>query len=117
MWMIYFVYLKRKWCLLISTNNRLNTLHESITFTYELSGNELPFLDVKIKLVDKIESKLYKKKTDTDVVLKFSSIAPFKGKLSLVLWFLNRAKKLYSNILIYLGLKIKILLLFKRSYD
>ena len=37
-------------------HGRLNNLHKSITFTYELGGNELPFLDVKIKLADKIRS-------------------------------------------------------------
>ena len=81
--------------------DRLNNLHRSITFTYERGGNELPFLDVKIKLADKIESEVYKKETDTDVVLNFSSIAPLKWKRSLVLWFLNRAKKLSSNNTIY----------------
>ena len=66
-----------------------------------LGGDELPFLDVKVKLADKIESEVYKKKTDTDVVLKFSSTEPLKWKRSLVLWFLNRAKKLSSNNTIY----------------
>ena len=32
----------------------LNNLHRPITFAYELGGDELPFLDVKIKLADKI---------------------------------------------------------------
>ena len=36
-------------------HGRLNNLHKSITFTYELGGDELPFLDVKIKLADTIE--------------------------------------------------------------
>ena len=82
-------------------HGRLKNLHRSITFTYELGGDKLPLLDVKIKLADKIESKVYKKEVDTDVVLNFSSIAPLKWKRSLVLWFLNRAKKLSSNNTIY----------------
>ena len=66
-------------------HDRLNNLHRSITFTYERGGDELPFLDVKIKLADKIESEVYKKETDTGVVLNFSSTAPLKWKRSLVL--------------------------------
>ena len=31
-------------------HKKLNKLFKSINFTYELGGNELPFLDIKIKL-------------------------------------------------------------------
>ena len=34
----------RKDMMFINFFNRLNTLHKPITFTYELGGNELPFL-------------------------------------------------------------------------
>ena len=39
-------------------HDRLNNLNRSITFPYERGGDELPFLDVKIKLADKIESEV-----------------------------------------------------------
>ena len=57
---IYFRYVDDIFCIfrkdVMFSNfyNKLNTLHEPITFTFELGGNELPFLDVKIKLADKI---------------------------------------------------------------
>ena len=62
---IYFRYVNDIFCIFIkdvmfsSFYNRLYTLHESITFTYWLGGIELPFLDAKIKLVDKIEWEVY----------------------------------------------------------
>ena len=54
-------------------HKKLNKLHKSINFTYELGGKELPFLDINIKLTrEEIITKVHKKEIDTDVVLKFS---------------------------------------------
>ena len=51
-------------------NKKLNKLHKSTKFTFELGGNELPFLDVKINLTkDKVITKVHKKEFDTDFVL------------------------------------------------
>ena len=58
---------------------KLNNLHKSINFTYELGGNELPFLDFNIKLTrEEIITKIHKKQIDTDVILNFSAVAPTK---------------------------------------
>ena len=60
-------------------HKKLNKLHKSINFTYELGGNELPFLDVNIKLTrEEIITKVHKKEIDTDVILNFSAVAPTK---------------------------------------
>ena len=42
-------------------HKKLNKLHKSINFTYELGGNELPFLDINIKLKrEEITTKVHK---------------------------------------------------------
>ena len=81
---------------------KLNNLHKSINFTYELGGNELPFLDINIKLTrEEIITKIHKKQMDTDVILNFSAVAPTKWKRALILWFVNRARIIASTHEIY----------------
>ena len=82
--------------LTISTK-KLNKLHKSVKFTYELGGNELPFLVIKIKLTtEDIITKVYKKEIHTDVVLNVSAITQIKWEKALILWFLIRAKIIAS---------------------
>ena len=83
-------------------HKKLNKLHKSISFTYELGGNELPFLDINIKLKrEEITTKVHKKEIDTDVILNFSAVAPIKWKRALILWFVNRARIIASTHNIY----------------
>ena len=85
-----------------SFHKKLNKLHKSINITYKLGGNELPFLDIIIKLTtEKIITRVYRKKIDTDVILNFSAITPIKWKRALILWFMNRAKIIASTDTIY----------------
>ena len=43
-------------------HKKLNNLHKCINFTYELGGNELPFLDINIRLTkEEIVTKVHKK--------------------------------------------------------
>ena len=43
---------------------KLNKLHKSINFTHELGGNELPFLDISIRLTrEEIITKVHKNKS------------------------------------------------------
>ena len=83
-------------------HKKLNKLHKSIKFTYELGGNELPFLDINVKLTrEKVITKVHKKEIDTDVILNFSAVTPIKWKRALILWFLNRAKIIASTDAIF----------------
>ena len=83
-------------------NKKLNNLHKSINFTYELGGNELLFLDINIRLTkEEIVTKVHKKEIDTDVILNFSAVAPTSWKRALILWFMNRAKIIASTPKIY----------------
>ena len=94
----------RKDVLFNDFEERLNKLHKAIKFTHELGTqeNELPFLDIKVKLATgKIITKVHKKEIDTDVILNFSSVAPIKWKRALILWFLNRAKTISSSDALY----------------
>ena len=94
----------RKDVLFNDFEQKLNKLHKAIKFTHELATqeNELPFLDIKVKLATgKIITKVHKKEIDTDVILNFSSMAPIKWKRALILWFLNRAKTISSSDALY----------------
>ena len=77
----------------------LNNLHSNLQFTYEYGGREIPFLDTKVSLNNKsVSTTVFRKKTDTGVVLNYTAIAPSKWKKSLVKCFLHRAHLVCSDI-------------------
>lgn len=65
-------------------HDELNSLHSSITFTFESSDEELPFLDVLVKLDNgRISTDIYSKPTDTKSYLEFNSCHPRHTKLNI----------------------------------
>ena len=77
---------------------KLNTLHPNIKFTCEVGGTTMPFLDVQIQLCDgDFKSKVYRKKTDTNVLLQYGSNTPNMWKSGLIKCFLKRAVTVCSD--------------------
>ena len=76
----------------------LNNVHRNLTFTMETTTGFLPFLDIAISVNDdKFDTKVYRKPTNTGVVMNFNSNAPMKWKKSLVKYMLLRAYRLSSS--------------------
>ena len=81
----------------------LNDSYPSINFTMELAANgKLPFLGVEIvKHMSRLETKVYKKPTDTGLLMHYQSHVDVRYKQSLLRTMLNRAFKLSSNWQLY----------------
>ena len=73
----------------------LNDSHPSINFTMELAANgKLPFLGVEIvKHMSRLETKVYKKPTDTGLLLHYQSHVDVRYKQSLLI--LNNAESCF----------------------
>ena len=71
--------------------NLLNSQHENLEFTVEYAKETLPFLDVEVKLGNKIETWLYRKSTNTGVLLNYNSMAPRSWKSGSIKCLLTRA--------------------------
>jgi len=70
----------------------LNSQHKNIKFTMEGGSNTLPFLDVSVSILDnKFCSKVYFKKTNTNLILNFNAFCPLMYKIGLIKCFLHRA--------------------------
>jgi hypothetical protein len=77
----------------------LNAAHPNLEFTMETSTNFLPFLDTAVTIKnDHFETRVYRKPTNTGVVLNYHSVAPRKWKKSLVKCMLTRAYRVSSNM-------------------
>ena len=77
---------------------KLNNLHPNLRFTYELGGESLPFLDTKVTLEPPgFKSTVFRKNTDTSVVMNYCSTAPRKWKTALIKCFIHRADRVCSN--------------------
>ena len=77
---------------------KLNNLHTDISFTVELGGTKLPFLDTQIELKStNITSTVFRKPTCTDVILNYSAVAPMKWKTGLIKCLVHRAYKVCSD--------------------
>ena len=77
---------------------KLNSMHKSLSFTVEMGGKSLPFLDTEITLnSNNFDSTVFRKTTNNDVIMNSSSIAPKQWKTGLIKFFLHRAYKLCSN--------------------
>ena len=78
--------------------NVLNSLHPNLTFTVEVGKNQLPFLDVQVELLNtQINTWVYRKETNTNVIMNFKDVTPQSWKTGLIFCFLNRAFNLCSS--------------------
>ena len=86
----------------------LNSFHNSIQFTYEIEKeNEISFLDILIiRSGQKIETRVYKKSTNTDIYIHWDSFASWK--YSTLKTLIIRANTVSSNEN-YLKLELKYL--------
>ena len=77
----------------------LNEIHPSISFTMELEKNgKLPFLGMEItRNKTRLDRKVYRKPTDTGLLLLYHSHVHMKYKQTLLKTIMNRAFKLSSN--------------------
>ena len=81
---------------------KLNKAHKNLSFTVEninTSTKSLPFLDVEVSISDfgKFTTKVYRKPTNTNVIMNNNAIAPDQWKVSLLKCFLLRAHKVSSS--------------------
>ena len=78
---------------------RLNQIHKTAKFTYELENNkQLPFLDVNVdNSKEKLEQSDCRKPAHTGLYNKWSSLAPTEYKVNLIRSLVNRAIKICSN--------------------
>ena len=82
----------------------LNSQHKDIKFTLEKNTNRenLPFLDVQIKLNDSgYDTCVRRKPTNTGLLLNFSALCPNTWKSGLIMCLLHRAKKISSSAELY----------------
>ena len=78
--------------------SKLNNLHPNLKYTFEFGGKTLPFLDTAITLTQKgFTSTVYRKRTDTGVVMNASAVAPTAWKSGLIKCFLHRAHTVCSD--------------------
>ena len=75
----------------------LNNFTPNLSFTHEASKNCIPFLDLKVKLIDgKLETDLYMKPTDRHQYLHYLSFHPEYTKRSIVYSQTLRVNRLCS---------------------
>ena len=75
-----------------------NKQHSNMQFTMEKSMQALPFLDVHIQIREKeLDLGVWRKETNTGILLNFNALCPNVWKLSLALCLLNRAKSICSS--------------------
>ena len=78
--------------------DRLNHLHQNLSFTCEIGGSSMPFLDINVTLKrGQIQTSVYRKATNTDVLLHYRSATPLRWKTALVSCFLHRATVVCSD--------------------
>ena len=71
----------------------LNSQHNNIKFTVKFPSATIPFLDVEIRLNKTgIDTWVYRKPTNTNLILNFNVLCPTKWKSGLIVCFLNQAK-------------------------
>ena len=73
-------------------------MHGNIRFTFEIGSESLLFLDTEISIKGAdFESWVYRKKTDTSVILHDQAVCPPNWKSGVISCFLNRAWLICSN--------------------
>ena len=96
----------------------LNSQHNDIKFTIEQStkANTLSFFDVEVKLLnDGYETNVWRKSTNTGLLLNFNAMCPKIWKSGLIMCFLRRAKSICSNYKLYLKEVQKLRLIFNNN--
>ena len=79
-------------------HNYLNSWHKNMNFTVEVGDKKIPFLDIDINVENAIlETEVYRKPTNTNLLLNFDSCVPKQWKRGLVQTLLNRAYNVCSN--------------------
>ena len=77
--------------------NVLNNMHKNLKFTMETTSPVLPFLDVGVSVdFDAFHTQVYRKPTNTHVIMNYHSEAPLKWKQALIRCLLQRAHRLSS---------------------
>ena len=80
----------------------LNSQHKDIKFTVEKATETLSFLDVEINITDNgFKSWVWRKKTNTRVILNYNAICPKSWKTGLIMCLLKRAKTICSDNTLY----------------
>ena len=79
--------------------NLLNSQHPNLKFTKEQSVTSLPFLDVKVTInnAGEIETSVWRKSSNTGLMLNFSAACPKFWKTGLISCLLHRAKIICSS--------------------
>ena len=76
----------------------LNKAHPNLSFTMEITTNKLPFLDVSISIKDNsYNTEVYRKPTNTGILMNFDCMAPRKWKKALIKCLLTRAYRVSSD--------------------
>ena len=97
--------------------NVLNTKHPNLKFTYELGNHTLPFLDANISIKDgNCEIEVYRKKTNTDVMLNFFALVPNMWKAGLVRCMLHRAWTVCSSYELFMKETDKLRCMFSKKW-
>ena len=77
------------------------SLHANLRFTFELGPDRLAFLVTHISLptndFDSVTSTVYRKPTNTNVILNFAAMCPWNWKSGLITCFINRAYTVCST--------------------
>ena len=82
--------------------DQLSDLHENLEFTVEVAGCNLSFLDVNAKLIDNnFETRVYRKSTNTNILLNFDAIVLVAWKSGLIMYMLKRAWSICYSINIF----------------
>ena len=100
--------------------NHINNQHPQIKFTVEKSvNNTLAFLDTEIKFIgDHFESFVFRKATNTNVLLNVDAVCPMSWKKGLVFGAINRALVICSSKEAFLSEMDKLKILFwKNGYS
>ena len=96
----------------------LNEAHQNLSFTMETTSGPLPFLDTQITIKEQgFQIEVYRKPTNTDVVMNYESSAPMKWKKALISCLLTRAYNISSTFSLFTTEVEKIKAIFgKNSY-
>ena len=94
----------------------LNNTHKNLSFTMETTHGPLPFLDTQITIKDqRFQVEVYRKPTNTDVMMNYESSAPLKWKRALLNCLLTRAYNLSSNYSFFATEVEKIKTIFRKN--
>ena len=98
--------------------NVLNSQHKNLKFTIENASEFKSFLDVEIKVTENhLDTWVWRKPTNTGLLLNFNAFCPMKWKSGLILCLLHRAKVICSSTFFFNEEVDKLrLMFFKNGY-